>query len=127
MNEKEELLNAIFFPRCSFKDKDERDHLVEVEDNINVGVRFFISEKTYPTILFFHGNAELSQEYDEIAKLFNKNGCNFIVSDYRGYGLSNGKPTKDNLHLDANIIFTYVLNYLKTNGYSYKISKPHTH
>lgn len=121
MNDKEELLKAIFFLRDSFQHKDERDHLVQVEDDIKIGVRFFISEQTFPTILFFHGNAELSQEYDEIANLYNKNGCNFIVSDYRGYGLSGGIPTKDNLHLDANIIFTYVQNYLKTNEYNNKL------
>ena len=54
MNDKEILLNAIFFPRNSFQSKDEKDRLVKVEENINVGVRFFIFAKTYPTILFFY-------------------------------------------------------------------------
>ena len=115
------LLNAIFFPRSSFKDKDKKDHLVEVEKNINIGVRFFIADNTYPTILFFHGNAELSQEYDDIADVYHNHGCNFIVADYRGYGLSDGSPTKDNLHSDANNIFSYAKKYLDENGLNNKL------
>ena len=34
MNDRETLLNAIFFPRPSYKTKDEKDHLIEVEDDI---------------------------------------------------------------------------------------------
>ena len=109
---KSELFNSIFFPRPSFIEKDEKDHLVDVENEVQVGTRFFLKDKKYPNILFFHGNAELAQEYDEIGNIFNQYNCNFIVSDYRGYGLSNGTPTKDNLHLDANIVFSYVKSFI---------------
>ena len=95
---KEQLINSIFYPRQSNIAKDNKDHLVEVEKNINIGIRVFLSSKNNPTILFFHGNAELAQEYDEIGEIYNQYNMNFIVSDYRGYGLSNGEPTKDNLH-----------------------------
>tara|TARA_Y100001970_G_scaffold281918_1_gene393695 strand:+ start:158 stop:910 length:753 start_codon:yes stop_codon:yes gene_type:complete len=118
--DKNSLLNSVFFPRPSFIPKNEKDHLVSVEDEIKVGVRFFLKDKKYPNIIFFHGNAELAQEYDNIGKLYNQYNCNFIVSDYRGYGLSDGKPTKDNLHLDANIIFSYVKSMINNNNYSGK-------
>ena len=114
---KSELFNSIFFPRPSFIEKDEKDHLVDVENEVQVGTRFFLKDKRYPNILFFHGNAELAQEYDEIGNMFNQYNCNFIVSDYRGYGLSNGTPTKDNLHLDANIVLSYVKSFLLENNY----------
>ncbi len=119
--DKKSLLNSIFFPRPSFIDKDEHDHLVDVEKGVKVGIRFFIKDKGCPNILFFHGNAELAQEYNQIGKLFNQYNCNFIVSDYRGYGLSNGEPTKDNLHLDADLIFVYVESFLKENNYVGKL------
>ena len=117
MNNHNQLLNSIFFPRPTFKPKDENDHLVEVEKNIYVSVRFFLKDTNYPTILFFHGNAELSNEYDEIASYYNKFEMNFIVADYRGYGLSSGSPTKDNLHSDSKKIFSYVHSYLIENNY----------
>ena len=121
MNDREELLNFIFFPRQSFKDKDQKDHLVDVQEGIEVGVRFFLNNKSFPNILFFHGNAELSQEYDDIAEYYNSNECNFIVADYRGYGLSSGSPNKDNLHSDSNKIFIYVKEFLKENNYDGKM------
>ena len=68
MNDKDTILNSIFFPRSAYKDKDEKDHLISVEESINIGTRFFLNDKNFPNILFFHGNAELSQEYDDIAK-----------------------------------------------------------
>ena len=115
--DKSALLNSIFFPRDSFKRKDHQDHLVEVDEGIFVGVRFFLKDKSFPTILFFHGNAELSQEYDDVANYFNDSNLNFIVADYRGYGLSSGEPNRDNLHLDANKIFSYVDLFLNQNKY----------
>ena len=110
---KNKIINSIFFPRKSHLPKDDLDHLVEVEKNIFVGVRFFLKDSSFDNVLFFHGNAELSQEYDEIADYYHKIQCNFIVSDYRGYGLSNGIPEKDNLLEDSSKIFDYVKNYLK--------------
>ena len=114
---KNDLFNSIFFPRPSFIEKSEDDHLIDVERKVQVGVSFFLKDKKYPNILFFHGNAELAQEYNEIANLFNQHNCNFIVSDYRGYGLSNGTPTKENLHLDASIIFSYISSFIQENNY----------
>ena len=112
-----DLINSIFFPRPSNIPKDDNDHLIDVGNNINVGVRFFLYNKSYPSILFFHGNGEIARDYDEIAEYYNRLGINLIVADYQGYGLSNGKPTKNNLHNDANIIFKYVNDYLFNNKY----------
>ena len=42
---------------------------------------------------------------------------NFIVADYRGYGLSSGSPNKENLHEDSKTIFKYAKEYLNKNNY----------
>jgi len=118
---KEQLINSIFYPRQSNIAKDNKDHLVEVEKNIYIGIRMFLSSKNNPTILFFHGNAELAQEYDEIGEIYNQYNMNFIVADYRGYGLSNGDPTKNNLHSDSLVIFDYVKKFLNENNYNSSI------
>ena len=121
MNSQSTLLNSIFFPRPSFISRDDKDHLVEVDKNTEVGVRFFLSDKNFSNILFFHGNAELAQEYNDIAEYYNTTGCNFIVADYRGYGLSKGTPNKENLHSDSQKIFRYVQSFLTNNGYDSKM------
>ena len=121
MINKNHLLSSIFHPRESNIQKDEKDILVEVESNTNIGIRLFLKDKKYPCIIFFHGNGELAQEYDDIAEYYNSYKLNFIVCDYRGYGISDGTPTKDNLHEDSRKIFEYINTYLKDNKYSGKI------
>ena len=118
---KEQIINSIFYPRDSQIPKDEKDHIIDTPDGEKSGIRFFLKNKSFPTILFFHGNAELAQEYDDIAVSYNQFNLNFIVSDYRGYGLSTGIPNKDNLHADSKTAFLYVQDYLKANQYIDKI------
>ena len=118
---KKNIVDSIFFPRKSYIEKDNNDHLVSVEKGVSVGVRFFLKDKSYNNILFFHGNAELSQEYGDIASFYNFHNCNFIVADYRGYGLSSGFPNRDNLLSDAVIIFDYIKNYLDATKFSKKL------
>ncbi len=115
---KKRIINSIFYPRKSFLSQDKKDVLITVEQDIKIGARLFLQNNTYANILYFHGNAELAQEYDVIGNSYNSHGINFIVADYRGYGLSDGEPDKDSLHHDAIKIFDYVLSYLKDNHYN---------
>ena len=89
---KNNIINSIFFPRKSDIQKDQNDHLVSVEDEVDVGLRMFLKDASFDNIVFFHGNAELAQEYGDIADYYHRHNCNFAVSDYRGYGLSSGVP-----------------------------------
>lgn len=62
-----------------------------------------------PLVLFFHGNGEVMVDYlygfhQDIAEL----GHNFLVVDYRGYGLSGGSPTLSRLLEDANAAWDHV-------------------
>jgi len=114
---KNQIINSIFYPRQSNIPKDEKDHIVSTFDGEKVGIRLFLKDKNLPTILFFHGNAELAQEYDDLAEFYNKFDMNFIVADYRGYGLSSGTPNKENLHEDSKTIFKYAKEYLNKKHY----------
>ena len=109
----QKLLNSIFFPRKSDFEIDDKDHLVNVDSDVSVGIRLFIKDDSYPTILFFHANAEITHEYDDIAKMYNQYNINFIVAGYRGYGISNGNPTMQSSLDDSLKIFSYVKEYLK--------------
>ena len=109
-----EILNSIFFPRKTEYNSDEKDYLVHVDKNVNVGIRMFIASNNSPIILFFHANAEITHEYDDIAQMYNKYNINFIVSGYRGYGLSNGQPSMDTSFEDSLKIFDFVLDHLKS-------------
>jgi len=118
---KHQIINSIFYPRNSHIPKDDNDHIIDTTDGEKIGIRFFLKDKSFSTILFFHGNAELAQEYDDIAIYYNRYNLNFIIADYRGYGLSTGTPNRENLHSDAKTIFLYVKEHLYRNKYNNRI------
>ncbi|KAF0700393.1 Aste57867_9098 [Aphanomyces stellatus] len=58
--------------------------------------------QSYPTIVFFHGNAgNIGYRLPNAAKMFRHLECNILLVDYRGYGLSEGEPSERGLQLDA--------------------------
>ncbi len=53
------------------------------------------------TVLYFHGNAgNIADRIEKIALLVDL-GLNVFIIDYRGYGLSDGKPSEKGLYKDA--------------------------
>lgn len=53
------------------------------------------------TLLFFHGNAgNIGHRLDSI-RIFIDLGFNVFIFDYRGYGLSSGRPSEPGLYRDA--------------------------
>ena len=115
------IINSIFFPRRYHLKKDEKDYMLEVEPGVKIGARLFLKDKSYDNIIFFHGNGEIAQEYDSIADIYAKFDCNLIVVDYRGYGLSEGTPNKENLLLDAVKSFDSILRLIRKEGYNGKV------
>ncbi|NJN49536.1 MAG: alpha/beta hydrolase [Alkalinema sp. RL_2_19] len=69
-------------------------------------------QATY-SILYSHGNGEtLGDVYPHLLKLQNL-GFNIIAYDYRGYGLSQGKPTEQNTYEDITTAYRYTTETLK--------------
>ncbi|MFH1382181.1 MAG: alpha/beta fold hydrolase [Chloroflexota bacterium] len=80
-------------------------HFIEVEEGVKIHCGFWLKDKGFPTILYFHGNGETVADYHSMAPFYNDRGINLFVADYRGYGLSSGKPTVSNLINDAHLVF----------------------
>jgi len=76
-----------------------------VEKEVKIGCRFYTKGSDYPSLLYFHGNGEIVDDYDECSRFYNEIGINLFVADYRGYGFSDGTPTMTNLVRDAHKIF----------------------
>jgi len=64
------------------------------------------------TILMFHGNAGNIGYRLPIAKILSEDiGCNVLMLQYRGYGLSTGSPNEKGLTIDAQTGFDYIRNH----------------
>jgi fermentation-respiration switch protein FrsA (DUF1100 family) len=91
--------------------------LIPVEQDVVIGARFHMVEKSACNILFFHGNGEIVADYDDLGKAYNQLGINFLPVDYRGYGKSTGKPSITAMMTDCHVIFDYVNAWLRKNNF----------
>ena len=115
-----ELLMFLFHPRPQLGGSPEhaQDLMIPVEEDIAVNSRFHPCGKEAPTILFFHGNGEIVADYDDMGPLYNRHGINFMPVDYRGYGLSGGRPTITSMMRDCHTIFDFVTKWLEEKSYT---------
>ncbi len=90
---------------------------VEVEEGTRIVCGFWVSDRDHPSILYFHGNGETVDTHEWIAPYYNRRGINLFVSDYRGYGASDGKPTISNMVADAHTIFRGFREKLREEGF----------
>jgi hypothetical protein len=104
------ILQYVFYPRKDHHPCPENafDISVPVDPYVSISCRFYVGHQDWPWILFFHGNGEVTSDYDEIAPHYHRIELNLVVADYRGYGASNGVPTLTDLIHDSNVIFNEV-------------------
>jgi len=117
-----EITAFLFYPRPEWEpggaDWAQGIHMIPVDDAVSVGARFHLVDPAAPNILFFHGNGEIVSDYDDIAGLYARIAINFLPVDYRGYGLSGGRPTVTAMMRDAHAIFAYVRRWLAENRHT---------
>jgi len=102
-----EILRLVFYPRKSQPKplaSNARDHFIEVERGIRIGCRYYTKDRSCPSLLYFHGNGAIVDDYDERAHFFNDAGVNLFVASYRGYGSSDGTPTITSMIADSHLI-----------------------
>ncbi len=73
------------------------------EKSVTIGGRFYAATPEAPVILFFHGNGEIVEDYDDIAEVFLRMGISFLPVDYRGYGRSSGSPSVTGMMRDCRL------------------------
>lgn len=113
-----EILRFVFHPRREWTPapSDARDYLVPVEDGVSVSCRFYAASDDAPRVLFFHGNGEVACDYDWIAPLYLRQGIALFVADYRGYGKSDGNPSFASMLHDAQVIFRFFLDTMRSRS-----------
>ncbi|KAL8728491.1 MAG: hypothetical protein Q9181_005334 [Wetmoreana brouardii] len=69
------------------------------------------------TVLMFHGNAGNIGHRVPIAKVLEEHiGCNVLMLEYRGYGLSTGTPNEDGINIDAQTAIDYIRSNEETRN-----------
>ena len=102
-----ELIQLVFYPRkdCTSPPPGATDHFIEVAKGVSIACRFYVHSFKSPSVLLFHGNGEVANDYDFVAPIYFSRGMNLFVADYRGYGCSGGSPSFSSMVADAHHIF----------------------
>ena len=99
-----EITMYLFYPRPESgmePPAGSEDRMMPVAPGIELWARRHVLDKPKAHILFFHGNGEVASDYDDLGPIFNRFGLDVTIVDYRGYGLSSGRPTPRSLVEDA--------------------------
>jgi alpha-beta hydrolase superfamily lysophospholipase len=116
-----QVLQVLFHPRSTPQNtppKDAFDMDATVGDGIRIGCRMFTVAKDAPIIIFYHGNGEVVPDYDDIGPMYQQQGINFAIADYRGYGWSDGSPLLSTFLEDSNQVFDQIRAWFTENGYT---------
>ena len=108
----------IYFPNINNYIKYEKinkNNKVIYLENKNIKLKSWFSNKKIdkPIILFFHGNAGDLENRTYKANAFDNSGYNYLFISYRGFNGNEGVPTENNIYLDAQFAYTWLLD----NGY----------
>lgn len=115
------IVNMLFHPRTVAETAPPGNAInfnAEVEENLRIGCRIFPVAKDAPIIIFFHGNGEIVPDYNDIGPMYQQQGLNFAIADYRGYGWSDGTPLLSTFLDDANTVFVQLSRWFRENGYT---------
>ncbi|MEW5733886.1 MAG: alpha/beta fold hydrolase [Thermodesulfobacteriota bacterium] len=95
-----------------------RDLLFAAADGVKLGARLFAADKKDPFLLYFHGNGEIAEDYDDVGPLYRKLGVSLCVVDFRGYGASEGEPTAASMLEDALAVLLETLRLREREGFT---------
>ncbi|PIQ88877.1 MAG: alpha/beta hydrolase [Candidatus Omnitrophica bacterium CG11_big_fil_rev_8_21_14_0_20_42_13] len=81
---------------------------IATADGLNLKAWFIPAEGARRTLMFFHGNGgNISHRLDKI-RLFHNLGMSVFIFDYRGYGLSGGRPSEGGFYRDSGAAYRYL-------------------
>lgn len=86
---------------------------ISVNDRESLSAMYLPNIQATFTILYIHGNAEDLGDIRTDLEKFQQWGFSVFAYDYRGYGLSDGKPNEVNAYQDADAAYHYLTQQLK--------------
>ncbi len=79
-----------FFPRREFLPD---PYWVEAADGSKLACHYQSVSPDAKTVIYFHGNGEVVADYlPSFPEWIARTGCNVLLAEYRGYGMSSGTP-----------------------------------
>jgi len=81
---------------------------LETDDGERLHGWWIPEDPSSPTALIFHGNAGNISHRMETLLIWHRLGWNVLIFDYRGYGLSSGRPSEAGTYRDATAAWAHL-------------------
>jgi fermentation-respiration switch protein FrsA (DUF1100 family) len=85
------------------------EHFILSEDGTKLHLWYKPAKEGMPTIVYFHGNAGHIGDRANIIAAFASKGLGVVVTNYRGYGKSEGTPDEIGIYDDARASIKWLL------------------
>ncbi|NJL00046.1 MAG: alpha/beta hydrolase [Spirulinaceae cyanobacterium RM2_2_10] len=99
-------------PPTSYPDSEEILRLPTVDGDRIAAIHRPNPDATY-TLLYAHGNAEDLGDIATVLDILYNAGFSVFAYDYRGYGLSEGRPSEQNAYEDIDAAYAYLTQELE--------------
>ncbi|MFC1478739.1 alpha/beta hydrolase [Candidatus Margulisiibacteriota bacterium] len=86
------------------------DIYLTTSDNVRINLWHIGHQDSRKIVLFFHGNGANMSYLLPVMEYFHEMPAASCFVDYRGYGLSGGKPTEKKLYADARQVYRYLID-----------------
>jgi hypothetical protein len=83
---------------------------ITTSDQLTLHGWFIPHETSKATVLFMHGNAGNISHRLESVQIFHDMGLSVLIFDYRGYGLSEGRPSEHGTYMDAEAAWQFLVD-----------------
>jgi fermentation-respiration switch protein FrsA (DUF1100 family) len=83
-------------------------------DGLRLNGWFVPAKGAQVTVLFCHGNGGNISHRLESLSMFHELGVNVFIFDYRGYGMSEGKPDEKGTYLDVEAAYRWLVEEKRT-------------
>ncbi len=90
-----------------------QDVNVKTEDGVQIHGWLLQADKPKGIVFFLHGNAENISTHIGSVYWLPEQGYDVLLMDYRGYGLSQGKPDFPQVFQDVDAMYRWLQNYCK--------------
>ncbi|MBX3168674.1 MAG: alpha/beta hydrolase [Candidatus Eremiobacteraeota bacterium] len=84
-----------------------RDCYFQASDGVRLNAWYLSAPAGQPTVLYFHGNGGSLSSMDRTLAEMKRARFGVLLVDYRGYGLSEGRPSEQGLYRDGLAAYDY--------------------
>ncbi|HAI75196.1 MAG TPA: alpha/beta hydrolase [Microscillaceae bacterium] len=85
-----------------------REHFIQVDALTKINALYFQVPDSLGVVFYFKGNTKNIKGWAKFAPDFLRQGYDFLIMDYPGFGKSTGRRSENNIHIDTQAVYNWL-------------------